>query len=279
MLLLLVTYWRPLAWFLFYASGPFFVVFSIFALKRGIQHRKTELRQHAIFTMFGAVLKMCLIDVRMLAENIKGAACFAGVFPGLDCSVKSISLHETNILSFYGIVVLCGACLVLFNLYRNYLPDRKPLECTLEQVHLKFWVTITLWSTILMALWGIAPWLGALLDAPLPRVFLEINWKTLGVINLCLLVVDFWKVESIIWENKMSDSKELKAKRTHLQQTWTPKDTLWMTVFLYLLVCALSYVGNDVLTVKKNDNEVHRRFHLSDYVPDVDISNPGAKGN
>jgi hypothetical protein len=117
-----------------------------------------------------------------------------------------------------------------------------------------------------------------LLDAPLPHIFLAINWKALGVVNLCLLIVDFWKVESIIWENKVSDSKDVRARRQHLQQTWTSKDTLWMTVFLFLLVSALSYVGNDVLTVKKDDNQVQKRFHLNDWVPQVDISNPALKG-
>lgn len=276
MLFLCITYCIPLLWFLFYVAGPFFVIFGLFTLKRGIQNRAQHLRQNGIFTMFGAVLKMTLIDVHMLSEGIKNTLCFAGRFPGLDCEDKAISPHETMFLSFLGLVLLVLCSVIFLRMYQTYLPDRKPREYSPEQVHLKFWVNLTLWTVIIEALWGVAPWLGALLDAKLPRIFLAINWKALAVFNLCMLVCDFWKVESVIWENKSTDSREVKARRTHLQQTWSSKDTLWMTLFLYLLVCGLSYIGNDVLTVKK-DEPVQHRFHLNDYVPNVDISNPALK--
>ena len=278
MIILCYRYCIPLLWFLFYISGPFFIVFSMFAIKRGIQLRRQQLRQNGFFTMFGCVLKMFLIDVHMLSEGVKNTFCLGGKFPGLDCSIKAISPHETMVLSFYGIILLCISSVLLLHYYRVYLPDRKPKESTPEDVKLKFWVTITLWSTILMAVWGVAPWLGALLAAPLPRIFLAINWKMLGAFNLCLLIMDFWKLESIVWENKVTDSKSERKKRQHLQQTWTPKDTLWMTIFLYLLVVGLSYVGNDILSVK-NDEPVEHHWHMKDFTPDLDLSNPGAKGN
>ena len=278
MIFLCIHYCIPLLWFLFYIAGPFFIVFSMFALKRGIQLRRQSLRQNAFFTMFGAVLKIFLVDVHMLSEKVKNVACLGGKFPGLDCSVKSISPHDTMVLSFYGLVLLCISCGLLFHYYRIYLPDRVPKELTPEDVKLKFWVNMTLWAVILMALWGVAPWLGALLAAPLPRIFLTINWKMLATANLFLLIFDFWKLESIVWENKVTDNKSDRKKRQHLQQTWTPKDTLWMTIFLYLLVTGLSYVGNDVLTVKTDDKPEHQ-FHLRDFTPDVDISNPALKGN
>jgi hypothetical protein len=128
-----------------------------------------------------------------------------------------------------------------------------------------------------MAVWGIAPWLGALLDARLPHIFLVINWKMLAVANLGLVLFDFWKLESVVWENKVSDSKAVRQRRAHLQSTWTSKDTLWMTIFLYLLVCGLSYVGNDVLGPKSDKEPVQHHMGLRDIIPDVDLSNPALK--
>jgi hypothetical protein len=138
-------------------------------------------------------------------------------------------------------------------------------------------VNSTLWTVILMALWGVAPWLGALLDSQLPRIFLMINWKMLALFNLALLLFDFWKLESVVWENKSGDSKAVRARRQHLQRTWTSKDTLWMTIFLYLLVCGLSYIGNDVLGPHSDKEPVEHHWGLKDVIPDVDISNPALK--
>jgi hypothetical protein len=279
MLVLCYAYCIPLLKFLYFMMGPFFIVFSMFALKRGMRLRSQSLRQTAFFLMFGSILKMCLFDVYMLAEGVKNTVCMGGKFPALDCSVESISPHETLVLSFFGIVLLCLLSLVLFHYYRVYLPDRKFKDYTPEEVHLKFWVNVTLWSVIVMGLWVAAPWFGALLGAKLPRLFLAVQWKTLAMINLGMILFDFWKMESVTWEQKADANKTERARRRHLQATWTPKDTLWMTIFLYLLLCGLSYVGNDVLGPKKANEKVEHHMGIKDLIPDVDISNPALKGN
>lgn len=277
MLVLCYAYCIPLLKFLYFMMGPFFVVFGLFALKRGMRLRKQSLRQTAFFLMFGSALKMCLLDVHMLAEGIKDKFCLGGRFPGLDCSVESISNRETMILSFYGIILLCVSCMVMFHYYRVYIPDRKFKDYTPEDVNLKFWVNVTLWSVIVMGLWVAAPWFGALLGAKLPRIFLAVQWKTLAMINLGLILFDFWKMESVVWEQKVSGDKADRARRRYLQATWTPKDTLWMTIFIYLLFCGLSYVGNDVLGPKNVNAKVEHRWGVKDLIPDVDISNPALK--
>ncbi|TAL31706.1 MAG: hypothetical protein EPN97_10925 [Alphaproteobacteria bacterium] len=279
MLVLCYAYCIPLLKFLYFMMGPFFIVFGMFALKRGMRLRSQSLRQTAFFLMFGSALKMCLFDVYMLAEGVKDKVCIAGKFPALDCSVASISPHETLVLSFFGIVLLCVSCMVLFHYYRVYLPDRKFKDYTPDEVHLKFWVNVTLWSVIVMGLWVAAPWFGALLGAALPRIFLAVKWKTLALFNLGMILFDFWKMESVTWEQKADANKADRARRRHLQQTWTSKDTLWMTIFLYLLLCGLSYVGNDVLGPKNANEQTQHRMGVKDLIPDVDISNPALKGN
>ena len=65
--------------------------------------------------------------------------------------------------------------------------------------------------------------------------------------NFTLFLFGFWKAESCTWNY---DVRKRKERGAHLNQTWTPRDTLWMTVFIYLLTLALSYVAHDILAPK-----------------------------
>ena len=61
-----------------------------------------------------------------------------------------------------------------------------------------------------------------------------------------------------------------KKSNRHLQERWTPKDTLWMTVFLFLLTMGLSYVSNDILNPKKIVDAPTTTGTVKSWIPDLD---------
>jgi hypothetical protein len=278
MLTLCWFYCIPLAKFVYYLLGPFFIAFAMFALKRGIRRHRPGLRQAAFFMVFGAIVKMFLFDVRTLAGDIKGKLCGRGGLPGFDCVIADVaSGREKTILSVVALLILVAASVVLFHFYRLYMPDRKVKEVTPEQINFRAWVNGTFWMIILMGFWTAAPWVASLVSesGTPPRIFQFINWQMLAVLNIGLLLVDFWKMESCVWETKITDSAQDKARRKHLQNSWTPRDTLWMAVFLYILTLGLSYITWDVLKPQRLSDPVKSQpGFFKGLIPNVDTSNP-----
>ena len=80
----------------------------------------------------------------------------------------------------------------------------------------------------------------------LPRVFTLVPWQDFAWGNLVLLLFGFWQSEGCAWNYDLRQ----KDKMQHLNDTWTPRDTLWLNVFLYIIAIALSWVSQDVLTVR-----------------------------
>ena len=115
-----------------------------------------------------------------------------------------------------------------------------------EDVGLRFWANLSLFFVFAMIVWTLAPWVGSLTVGYVPKIFITLQWQHFAIANLLLLLVGFWKVESCNWQ---FDPKEKKENRSmQAAQSWTPRDTLWLNVFLYLITLALSYVAHDVLT-------------------------------
>jgi hypothetical protein len=274
MMMLCYFYCVPLAWFVYYMLGPVCFIGGMFGVKRGIRNRRKDLRQTAFIWMFIAAIKMCLFDVHMLRETIRTSACkFSKTFPLFDCSLVAITKQETMQLGFIGMVLLVVVSLVLFHYFRMFMPDRKPVETTPEQVKLKQWVKFTFWMVIGLACWAGAPWICALVGGASPAIFKKITVNQLSLGVMLLLLIDFWKMESCVWVVKDVTSKD-RNKHRHLQESWTPKDTLWMTVFLFLLTMGLAYVSNDILNPKQITDGPNTSGAVKSWIPDVDTSNP-----
>jgi hypothetical protein len=273
MMMLCYFYCVPLAWFSYYILGPLVFLCGMFAVKRGIRNRRKGLRQNAFIMMFGAAIKMCLFDVHMLRETIRTKACaMSKSFPLFDCSLIAVTKQETMMLGFIGMVVLVLVSIVLFRYFTIYVPDRKLVETTPEQVKLRQWVKFTFWMVIFMACWAIAPWVGALVLGGTPAIFKIITVNQIAIGVAILLLIDFWKMESCVW---VVDVEKMKSnKHRHLQESWTPKDTLWMTVFLFLLTMGLSYVSNDILNPKKIVDAPTTSGTVKSWIPQLDNSNP-----
>lgn len=273
MMMLCYFYCKPLAWFVYYIIGPLVFLSGMFAVKRGIRNRRKGLRQNAFVMMFCAAIKMLIFDAHMLRETIRTEACkISKSFPLFDCSLIAITKQETMQLVFIGMVLLVLVSIVLFRFFTIYVPDRKLVETTPEQVHLRQWVKFTFWMVIFLACWAIAPWVGALLLGGTPAIFKVVTVNQIAVGIFVLLLIDFWKMESCVW---IVDVEKMKNKKNrHLQESWTPKDTLWMTVFLFLLTMGLSYVSNDILNPKKIHEGPDTTRQIKNWIPDVDTSNP-----
>jgi hypothetical protein len=236
MLMMCWFYCIPFAKFLYFAMGPFLIIFSLFVLKRGIKTARSGLRQTAIITMFFAVVKMCLFDVRMLKKEI---LC------GMGNSLREIACNKTGfiVIELGALAVLLGVSVFLFHLYRVFLKMKKPLVYSPEQVHLRFWANLTFVVTSVFTVWVSGPWVGFLVVGRTPGIFDAVPWQLIATINLVLLLVGFWKSESCVWVRSDTNSRANK----HLNNTWTSRDTLWLTAFFYTILIAFSYVSHDVI--------------------------------
>lgn len=228
-------YCMPFAKLFYFASSALLFVFALFALKRGVRMSRLKLRQWAFVMMFIALFKTCIFDIRFAKEFI---ICDKKIsFWLVDCSAKGYMVAE-----FMGLLVLMLGSIVLFHFYRIYLPNKKVKPKTPEEVSLRFWANFSLIVVTVMAGWTMAPWVGFLTVGYVPRLFELVQWQHFAILNGLLLLWGFWLVESCSWERAPS------GKTRRAVNTWTPRDTLWLNVFLYAITMALSYVSHDLLT-------------------------------
>lgn len=237
MLMLCWFYCIPFAKLLYFAISPLLVIFALFVLKRGIRLQRVGLRQAAFLLIFLSAVKVCGFDVHTLRGDILcGSEAY---WPILPCNAKGFAM-----LQLLGIVVLFALSAIIFHFYRIYLPNRKFPKLKPEDVNLRFWANLSMLAVCAMMMWTMAPWVGYLTVGGVPAIFTTIKWQHFALVNLALLLVGFWKSESCQWEF----TSDKKNKGLHTRQNWTPRDTLWLNIFLYLITLALSYVAHDVLT-------------------------------
>jgi hypothetical protein len=253
MLMLIWIYRVALAKFLYFASSGVLLVIGMFMLKRGVYAHRPKLRTFAFGMIFAAVFKIFMLDLRFADEYLLCAGhtvrqvAEQGGFDAEESPILSFlpcSGQGTMILDFAGIVLFILAGLSVFHAYRVFMPekDRNPLQP--EQVHLRFWANLNLWGIVAMLCWLAAPWFCFLTVGFLPRVFTLVPWQDFALANLALLLFAFWKSEGCAWSYDIRKKDKMK----HLNDTWTPRDTLWLNTFLYVIALALSWVSQDVLS-------------------------------
>ncbi len=237
MLALCWFYCIPFAKFMYFAISPVLIVFAMFMFKRGIYTARPKLRQWALVLIFFALVKVCAFDVRALGQDLL-------------CTVNE-QLSEMGCnkswqrgLELVALLLLVGGSIVLFQLHRAYMNVTQATTLKPDDVHLRFWANACLVAVIGMAVWQCAPWVASLTVGRMPQIFDQVPWQAVAIGNLCLLLYGFWKSESCNWNYEVKNKKRMQ----HLNQTWTPRDTLWMCVFIYLVTLALSYVAHDILT-------------------------------
>lgn len=241
MIMLCWFYCIPFAKLLYFAIGPLLLIFSLFVLKRGIKSARSGLRQTSFFLMFFAFFKMCIFDVPMLKQYFLCDALGEKVREAA-CSTMGMKLADIG-----GLVLLPIISFLLFHYYRIYMNIKVAELKTPEQVNLRFWANLTFIMIMTMVFWQLAPWAGYLTIGRTPALFVNIPWQWLAMTNVALLLIGFWKAESCPWVRSGESGRKNREKYVHLNQTWTPRDTLWVSTFIFLVTLALSYVSHDVL--------------------------------
>ncbi|MFH1158496.1 MAG: hypothetical protein V1721_06395 [Pseudomonadota bacterium] len=251
MLMMCWFYCVPFAKGLFFASSLLLLLFSVFALKRGVRQSRQTLREVAFFLMFTAFLKIFTVDAYMLKESL---LCGIGVSSSA-CTAKGFKIFQMASL-----VALALCSLGLLNIYRRFIGNREQIEFTPEQVNLEFWANISISLVVVLILWLAAPWAGYLTVGHVPKFFMDVPWQHLALLEIFFLLTGFWKLEDCRW---IYDPAK-KSKKSHLNRTWTPKDTLWLSVILFLITLAFSYASNDVLSVVTPSKGGHLLFRTED---------------
>jgi hypothetical protein len=232
MLMLCWFYCLPLAKFVYFALGFLLVIFAVFMLRRGIRQNRLYLRQTALFLMFVALFKVSIFDIRMLERDILCAAdqdfCSRGYFMAFEA---------------FGLLLLAGGSVFLFRLYKKFLQEKRQPLIRPEDVRLGMWSKAAIISVVIMAIWQLAPWAGFLTVGYVPQIFVVVPWSVMSLACLAIILTGFWKAESCSWDFDATGHR----KQAFRDRSWTPRDTLWMAFFVYLITLALSYAGHDVL--------------------------------
>ena len=251
MLMIFWFYGVPFVKGLFFASSLLLLLFSVFALKRGVRQSRKTLRDVAFFLMLTAFLKFFIVDAYMLKEHL---LC------GTNVSSSFCNATGFKIFQILGLVLLVLFSFGLFSVYRRFIDDKYQIELIPEQVNLKFWANISIVLIIILILWLIAPWAGYLTVGYVPKIFIDVPWQHLAFLEMVLLLIGFWKLEDCRW----SYDPEKKGKKAHLNRTWTSKDTLWLSFTLFLITLAFSYASNDVLSDVTPSRGGHLLFRIKD---------------
>ncbi|MBI3441542.1 MAG: hypothetical protein HY052_07050 [Proteobacteria bacterium] len=258
MLMMCWFYCVPLAKGLFFAASPLLIIVAFFILKRGVRQSRRELRQAAFFTIFIAFLKMLTIDIYLSRDSL-----LCGVhLLRFGCNATGF-----KILQMLALFALAPVSFFLFNVYRGFIRDRKQPEITPKQVHLTLWANLSLASVLVLVVWLAAPWIGYLTVGHAPQLFMRVPWQLLAAVNILVLLTGFWKLEDCSWIYHPAEH----TKKKYAHRVWTPKDTLGLSVILFLIAFAFSYVSSDVLS----PTHVHETGPLD--LDKIDFSNFGQK--
>ena len=93
MLMMCWFYGVPFIKGLFFTSSLLLLLFSVFALKRGVRQSRSTLRDVAFFLMFIALLKLFIVDAYILREYL---LCEVGVFVSFCTSCVLSPINATT---------------------------------------------------------------------------------------------------------------------------------------------------------------------------------------
>lgn len=257
MLMMCWFYCIPFAKGLFFAAGPLMFLLALFVLKRGVRQSRRGLRQLAFVFFALALAKVCTVDIFLLKTYL---LCTFG------------NCHDNGFfraVQATGLGVLVAGCLFIFNLYRSFANDRRQAVITPEQAHLSFWGNLSMSLVLILIFWLAAPWAGYLTVGHVPQFFMEVPWQNLALLNIIVLLIGFWKLEDCIGTYNPKE----KVKNSYQTSVWTAKDTLWVSVVLFVIALMFSYASNDVLSVNMPKESSHMNVNWDSI--NLDFFGPG----
>ena len=244
MLMICWFYCLSFAKVLYYASAPLLFVFSLFVLKRGIFRARAGLRETAFAIMLCAAVKVFVFDVRTLDQYV---VCATGI-RAVEALCSPIGFKVIGVLGLLG---LCGCAYAIFYFYRATLRNKPPRLQSPEAIGIRHWANASMTGVIVLMCWTLVPWIGSLTVGSVPDIFIGRAWQYIALVCVGMLLTGFWRAESCDWvggKNAAGQRAGGIRPGSYASAVWTPRDTLWMAVFLFLGTIALSYVGHDVLT-------------------------------
>jgi len=252
MLMMCWFYCIPFAKGMFFGSSGLMILFSLFMLKRGIRQSRLPLRQGAFLLMFIALLKFFIADVYLLKDYILCGSLFRSA-----CTTAGF-----NTLMISSVIGLLLSSLILFNFYRGFILEKKQPHITPAQVRLELWSNLSLTLVVSLIVWLAAPWVGYLTVGHVPALFMQVPWQHLAVLNLIVLLIGFWKLEDCSWIFRPAE----KLQKEHITRVWTPRDTLWLSVILFLIAAAFSYISSDVLSMSLGNEKDQIHIDVEDII-------------
>lgn len=243
MLMICWFYCVPFLKMLYYAVGPLMILFGAFALRRGIVRARPVLRQLAFILFFVALAKILVFDLRDLDQHL-----VCGTQSGVDALCTATGF---KIIGVSGLVLFCAASYALFIFYLRHLPNLRPRVRHAGDPVIRRWANLAMAAVVVFIVWSLTPWVASLTVGTVPALFMVVPWQVLSLIGLGVVLTAFWKAEACDWSavpRRSSAQHVVGVRRTsHAIAGWTPRDTLWMAVFLYLAAVGLAYVAQDVL--------------------------------
>ena len=235
MFMLCWFYCVPFLHFLYYAVGPFLFIYALFVRRRGVYRGDDGLEKLACILMGIASVKVFLADMRSLGRDLLCASDLSGMV----CNG-----FGWQALQMTGFLMLTGSLYLTWNHFRRAGDRRAPLFVT-RAAQVRFWANAGMALVIFMAVWQLSPWFFYLVIGRLPFVFTIVPWAPLTTAALIVLLMGFWKLEAC--PEYFGGGREPGQRRS--KNVWTPRDTLWLAIFIYAITLGLSYVAHDIMAV------------------------------
>lgn len=231
-------YCIPFANFAWYATAPLLMMVALFVMKRGILLQRKNLRILSFFMILLSGAKILVLDWDPFVDAVL-------------CS-RALELNDCaplvrHIAYGMGWMLLAVFCWYMWEFWQKFVPHADPrVRQTPEQAQIVFWSRAAMGSVVFMALWQLIPWLVYLGVGEMPAVFRMLPWQPVAMVSFAIIVIAFWRFEDCYW---YYNRKYGGAETSHKAQgrIWLPRDTLWMTVSLYVVTLGLSYVAHDIL--------------------------------
>ena len=217
-------------WLFFFSTALLFLV-AAFVFKRGMKQGRVTLRKRAFVLIYIALFKFLLMDSGFIANSL-----FCN---SIDGHCDAVRVHIFKVLSFVAIV---PASFIVHMFYKKFIDIEILARRTVRGMWIRFWSNISMFFTLLLAIWLIAPWVSYLIYGSTPDYFLHYGWKLAVTVCYTMILVTFWRYEDCSIAPQSDEDKDFNM------QTWVPRDTLWLALALLAITHSFFIMSIDFLS-------------------------------
>lgn len=233
MFMLCWFYCVPFLKLLYFGTGPAMFLFALFMHRRGLYRREAGLARGAFVLMGLALVKVFVIDMRQEGRDLLCSGVLR--LPCDDMGWLAVQAMGFAALALGAVWILRG--------FARLSSGKWPVLPAVSAENARAQGALGMVMVVLMIVWQLAPWVCSLAIGRVPELFAVVPWQPVALVTAVVLLSGFWALEAC----PDYFPREEGAGERRGRDSWLPRDSLWLAVFLYAFTLAMSYVAHDVL--------------------------------